>query len=248
MFNDFYDESEPIVRPEAFYGEQKFLVEKCLVIFSSELHSYLLNNYRCEQIALITACNGDVPIYALEYKGEKIAFYLSATGSAISASFVSEANWITGATKFVMFGSCGSLDNDKTKGRFIVPTESYRGEGASFYYVPASEYITIKTADQLAQIFETLRMPYVKGRVWTTDSMIRETKGLVARRKAEGCIAVDMELSGVQALCDFYGFTLYNFMEAGDVLDEHFYEAEGLKGANHNIYKLLIALEVALRI
>ena len=31
---------------------------------------------------------------------------------------------ITGASKFVMFGSCGSLDREATKGKFIVPTES----------------------------------------------------------------------------------------------------------------------------
>ena len=31
--------------------------------------------------------------------------------------------------------------------------------------------------------------------------MLRETKGLVARRKDEGCIAVEMELAGVQAVC-----------------------------------------------
>ncbi len=248
MLNDFYDESESLIHPEAFYGEQKFLVEKCLVIFSIEIHSYLLNNYKCEQIALITACNGNVPVYAFEFKGEKIAFYLTAIGSAIASSFVCEVHWITGATKFIMFGSCGSLDNEKTKGRFIVPTESYRGEGCSYYYAPASDYITIKTADRLCEIFDELKVPYVKGRVWTTDSMIRETKGLVARRKAEGCIAVEMELAGVEALCDFFKLTLYDFLEAGDVLSEDSYEAEGLKDANHNIYKLLIALEVALRI
>ena len=78
--------------------------------------------------------------------------------------------------------------------------------------------------------------------------MIRETKNLVADRKKEGCIAVEMELAGVQALCDFYDFTLYDFLEAGDVLSESGYEADGLSEANHNLNKLFLALEVALRI
>ena len=78
--------------------------------------------------------------------------------------------------------------------------------------------------------------------------MIRETVGLVAKRKAEGCIAVEMEVAGVQAVCDFYHLDLYDFLEAGDVLESSGYEVEGLHGANHNLGKLYIALEIALRV
>jgi uridine phosphorylase len=159
-----------------------------------------------------------------------------------------EASWATGAKKFIMFGSCGSLDREKTTSKFIVPTESYRGEGCSYYYAPPADYIEIKNAQKLATIFEELAVPYVLGRNWTTDSMIRETKGLVAKRKEEGCISVEMELAGVQAVCDFYDLELYDFLEAGDVLEESGYEVEGLHGANHNLGKVYIGLEVALRV
>ena len=159
-----------------------------------------------------------------------------------------EAYWVVGAEMFIMFGSCGSLDREKTTGRFIIPTESYRGEGASYYYAPPADYIKIKNCDKLADVFEKHNFPYVRGRVWTTDSMLRETRGLVAKRKEEGCIAVEMELAGVQAVCDFYGFELYAFLEAGDVLSESSYDTEVLHEANHSIGKLLIALDIALEI
>ena len=113
------------------------------------------------------------------------------------------------------------------------------------YYAPSSDYLTIKNSDVLADLFTKIKAPFVQGRVWTTDSMLRETKGLVAKRKEEGCIAVEMELAGVQAICDFYGLELYDFLEAGDVLEESGYEYEGLHDANHNIGKALIALEIA---
>ena len=147
-----------------------------------------------------------------------------------------------------MFGSCGSLCREKTEGKFIIPTESYRGEGCSYYFAKPSDYITIRNSDKLAAIFDKMNVPYVSGRVWTTDSMIRETAGLVAKRKAEGCIAVEMEVAGVQSVCDFYGLELYDFLEAGDVLEASGYEVEGLHGANHNLGKLYIALETALKI
>lgn len=245
MITDCYDETEAITNAESFYGKQRHIVDKCLIMFSQQLHNYLLDNFECKPIGVIGACNGNVPIYALEYKGENIAFYLSGLGSAIASGMCYEAHWVVGAAKFIMFGSCGSLDNDKTKGRFIIPTESFRGEGASYYYAPPDDYIKIKNCDKLAGLFEKLGIPYVKGRVWTTDSMLRETRGLVAKRKDEGCIAVEMELAGVQAVCSFYGFELYDFLEAGDVLAESGYEVEGLNEANHGIGKLMIALDIA---
>ncbi|MCR5671070.1 MAG: nucleoside phosphorylase [Butyrivibrio sp.] len=249
MHKDFFDDkTEPIIQIKQFYGEQKHLVDKCLIIFSKIIYEHILEKFDCEVIGTIGACNGSIPIYCLEHKGEKIAFYLTGIGSAVASGSCYEAHWLTGATRFIMFGSCGSLDPEKTTGRFIIPTESYRGEGASYYYAPASDYIEIKGCEKMESIFTELKVPYVKGRVWTTDSMLRETKGLVAKRKEEGCIAVEMELAGVQALCDFYGLELYDFLEAGDVLADSGYEVEALPAANHDLGKFYIALDVAARI
>lgn len=249
MITDCYDiETEPLISLKDFYGEQKHIVDTCLIIFSNEIHRHLLETFECEQIAALTACNGNTPIYKMNYNGKDVAFYLTAIGSTMASSMCYETNWLTGATKFIMFGSCGSLDREKTEGRFILPTESYRGEGCSYYFAEPADYITIKNCHRLAAIFEELDAPYVQGKVWTTDSMIRETKGLVAKRKEEGCIAVEMEVAGVQAVCDFYGLELYDFLEAGDVLEASGYEVEGLRGANHNFGKLYIALEIALRV
>jgi len=249
MIIDCYDvETETIISLKDFYGEPKHIVDLCLIIFSKDIYTHLLNTYNCEEIAILTACNGNTPIYKINYKGADIAFYLTGIGSAVASSECYEVSWITGAKKFIMFGSCGSLDRKKTEGKFIVPTESYRGEGCSYYYAEPSDYINIKNSQKLSEIFNELGVPYVLGRVWTTDSIVRETRGLVSKRKAEGCIAVEMELAGVQAVCDFYNLELYNFLEAGDVLEESGYEVKGLHNANHNFGKLYIALEIALRV
>lgn len=243
----FYDiETEPIIRVEDFYGPERHVIDKCLIIFSKEIFVHLLETFKCEHIADIGACIGAFPIYAFDYEGEKIGFYLTGVGAPMASSMCYEASHITGAKKFIMFGSCGSLDGDKTKGKFIVPTESYRGEGTSHYFAPDdNDYITVKNSDKVAKIFEELGVPYVQGRVWTTDVMLRETVGLVERRRQEGCIAVEMELAGVQSICDFYGLEVYDFLESGDVLSESGYEVEGLNAANHNLEKVYIALKMA---
>ena len=248
IINDFDNTTEPIVNLETFYGKKKHIVDTCLIVFSKAIHDYMVKTFECDVIGEISACNGDITIYSFTNEGEKIAFYLSPIGSAVASGSVYEAHWQVGATQFIMFGSCGSLDGEKTHGKYIIPTECYRGEGASYYYKEPADYIEITTAERLAKIFDELEAPYVMGRVWTTDSILRETAGLVNKRKEEGCIAVDMELAGVQALCDFYHFELYNFLEAGDVLEESHYDVRGLPNANHGLGKLSLALDIAQRI
>lgn len=246
MITDSYDvSSEPIIKLENFYGEKRYLVNKCILIFSKVIYKYMLEHFQCKQIAEVGACNGTIPIWSFEYKEETIAFYLTPMGSALAAGTLAEVNHLTGASTFIMFGSCGSLNKDATDGKFIIPTQAYRGEGLSYYFAEPQDYIEIKNSDRLAEFFTEWKLPYVQGKVWTTDSMLRETVNLVNKRKEEGCIAVEMELAGVQAICDFYGFELYDFLVSGDVLIEGNYEMEGLAAANHDLDKLFIALKIA---
>ena len=213
MITDSYDiETEPMINLFDFYGRRGDFADICLIIFSKEIHRHLLDSYESEIIATMPACNGDTHIYKTTYKGVTITFYLSGIGSAVASSQCHLASWLTGASKFIMFGSCGSLD---------------------------------RTSKELSIIFDKLSVPYITGKIWTTDSMIRETKGLVRKRMEEGCIAVEMELAGVQSVCDFYNLKLYAFFETGDILDTNGYEAKGLNNANHSLNKLYIALETA---
>ncbi|MGM9619068.1 MAG: nucleoside phosphorylase [Oscillospiraceae bacterium] len=249
MITDSFDsKTEPVFSPGAFYGEQRHICEVCLVTFSKAIFEHLLERFPCEKIAEIDACNGAVPIYAFPYRGKKLAFYLSHVGSTGAATDVIEVNWLTGATKFVMFGSAGSLNRQATEGKYVVPTAAYRDEGMSYHYAAPADYIEVPGAETVCRVFEELGAPYVRGRVWTTDAVYRETRGEVEKRVGEGCLAVEMELAGVQAVCAFHGFALYDFLMTGDVLDGPEYSPDGLPEANHSLDKLYLALELALRI
>lgn len=246
--DSFDDKTQPVFTLKNYYGEKKHMLDICIIIFSIEIFETVLTTYSCTKIAQINAPNGAVPIYKFSHNGKEIAFYLSAIGATGASEYCIETNWLTGAEKFIMFGSAGSLYKEKTEGRFVIPTEAYRDEGISYHYAPPSDYIKIQNYKKLADIFNELHIPYVEGMVWTTDAFLRETAGQVAMRQKEGCIAVDMELAGVQSVCDFYGFELYDFLVTGDVLSEDKYDAENFNDANHNLDKFYIALEIAKRI
>lgn len=246
--DSFDDKTQPILTLKDFYGERKNLVDICLITFSKTIFDYILSTFRCEIIATIEAPNGNCPVYKFVYRGKDIAFYLSCIGSTAASEYLIEANWLTGASKFIMFGSAGSLDAEKTTNKYVIPTEAYRDEGMSYHYAPPSDYIKIKNGAQTKKLFDEWNIPNVQGRVWTTDAVLRETVGQVTLRKNEGCVAVEMEVAGVQAVCDFYGFELYNFLVTGDVLCENGYDNGNLPDANHNLDKLHVALKLAERI
>ena len=249
MITHSYDISTPpITSPGMFYGARGDLCKTCIVTFSEQIFKHALEAFPHKQIAEIGACNGNKPIYLLDTPAGKVAIYLSSIGATGAGNEVIESSWITGAENYIFFGSAGTLDSAKTRGRYVIPTAAYRDEGMSYHYAPPADYIEMNGADIVAKVFDELRVPCVRGRVWTTDAFYRETRGQMEARRNEGCIAVEMELAGVQAVCDFHDLRLYAFLQAGDALDLPTYDFAGLPGANHDLEKFYLALEIAKRI
>lgn len=197
----------------------------------------------CRSIAEILACNGNTPIYAFPFQGKEIGIFLSPIGATAVGTFVSEANWITGADRFVMFGSAGCLNREATLGKLVVPTEAYRDEGISYHYAPAAPYIASQRAEGGGAAGGMGRALCRRAGL-DADAIYRETRSKVDARKAEGCLAVDMEVAGVQAVCSFHGW-LYCFLMTGDVLDLPEWDVAELGEANHSMDNLKLALKLA---
>lgn len=247
----FDNESKPMVDVSAFYGEAKHFADVCIVSFSRHVLAMFLEKYKGQSIGHSGTCNGHVEIYLFEAEGKKLLFYMSPIGSAIASAILYEAHHVSGATKFVVYGSCGVLDKEKCSGRLIVPSQAYRDEGLSYHYMPPSDYVEIKNCGKVAQIFEKYNLPYVIGKTWTTDALYMETQNKVKKRKSEGCISVEMESAGLQAVCNHYGFELYTFFYTGDLLDGELWEKANLGGeGEHNISKetFNVALKIALEL
>ena len=90
----------------------------------------------------------------------------------------------------------------------------------------------------------------VLGRTWTTDAFYRETKGNFLKRKLEGCIAVEMEVSACQAVANFRGYQLYNFLYRADNLDSSKWDKGILSNIeiDERLKHFFIALEIAKRV
>lgn len=248
ILDTFDIESKEIINPaEAIAGIDGF-PETVLVCFSENFEKQVTSMFDMTLISELTG-GRRIPIYKFEYEGKEIGFYHTLLGGAGSVGILEEII-AKGAKKLLFFGSCGSLDKNITAGKLLVPTEAYRDEGTSYHYAPPADYIQIRTADRLAEIFEAMKVPYKKIKVWTTDAFYRETEKNMEKRKQEGCAAVEMECASVMAAGQYRGIEVYQFLYAADCLDGECWDKRILGNMPDDMCSriLRIALETVIRI
>ena len=107
-----------------------------------------------------------IPVYKIRYKNTDIAFYLSRVG--VPACVVGFEEIVAmGAKKFVLFGSCGELDDDNVKNKLIIPISAIRDEGTSYHYIAPLPEIeadphSVKIPQDTGKHFVKLRLPLYK--------------------------------------------------------------------------------------
>lgn len=112
----------------------------------------------------------------------------------------------------------GVLDKTISVGQILVVEGAIRDEGFSYQYIKPSRYIYIdsKVVEKITTYLDKKSVSYIKGLVWTTDAIFRETKDRVALRKAEGAKIVEMEQAGCIAVSQFRGFDYGALIYGGD--------------------------------
>ena len=226
MIIDSFDDSKALINPSDALSEKvmnagsKANLKTIVLTFSYKLINEL---YESEEIEIIDeelkigAASGYSPVYRI--KNTDIGVMLCYVGASAAVAAIEELNACTKCKNYIVFGSCGALTKIP-EGKLIVPTHAYRDEGSSYHYVKASDYIEMSNANKLMKILDELDVEYVTGKTWTTDGFYRETENNRDRRIKEGCICVEMECSAIEAVCNYRGLQLYQFMYAADSLDE----------------------------
>ena len=248
MITDSFDLGSPaIISPRK--REDRVKADVCILTFSYEIERYVIERYVDSEIASLWCATGRTPVYLIKRNGKRIAFYLTHVGAPITVGLAEDAAAELDCGKYILFGGAGCLNKEIAHGKVMVPTAAYRDEGTSYHYAPPADYIAVKNSSIVAACMEKNRIPYVLGKTWTTDAYYRETRSSFEKRKAEGCISVEMECAGMQAMCDFRGLELYAFFTSGDLLDAPVWDQRHEKGektgTQHDVGHFGIALALA---
>lgn len=243
----FDDRSRAIIDPTPKADAPQ--VDACILTFSYMIEEFVLAHYDCRKIASLWSATGETPVYCIEYKGRRFAFFKTYIGAPACVGTVEDSLLEIGTKKYILFGGAGCLNKEIAHGKVMIPTEAYRDEGTSYHYAPAADYIAVRNADTVAAFMQESGIPYVKGKTWTTDAFYRETVNNFEKRRADGCISVEMECAALQAMCDFKGLDLYAFFTSGDLLDAPEWDARQkdgkTAGTQHDAGHFDIALALA---
>lgn len=251
LFSDFDMEKKAFVNPSDTVRRRKDFPQIAVSTFSGDIVEDYVKAFDPPEIARLYTANGSLPVYETEYKGEKIALFVSRVGAPACVAGLEEIIAM-GAQKIVLFGCCGILNENVTKGKIILPVSAIRDEGTSQYYLPPEDEIeTDKNCLKAAEDFLSgFKIPYVLGKVWTSDAIYRETPALIAKRKGQGCLGVEMECAASMAVARFRNIPFIQFLFGADNLDCEEYDMRDLilYGRNAGNKYLTIAFELGIRL
>ena len=242
---DSYDESEEVVKAEILTKGQKKLPKTAIVCFKKELIDEVKNRKEFEEYSEINVCGEEIKIYKTKIGKEDVVLYRTLVGGPATTSMMEEIH-ARGVENFIFFGSCGELTSNLKKGAFIIPTEAYRDEGTSYHYMPVSDFVKVKTAKKLEEIFRTNNIKYELTKTWTTDALYKETKNKIIDRIEKGCKVVEMECASIMAVANARNINAYQFLYSDDTLDGEKWDIRTLQDDRCFILKecLKIATEV----
>ena len=200
--------------------------------FSGKLMDRLITAFDAQVIAHCSGGNGKLPVYRIRYAGRELALFLSRIGAPACVVQYEEL-FAMGLERLVVFGTCGVLDASIASLAIVIPDAAVRDEGTSYHYLRPSREVPVnpKHREAFYALLKSHGYSYVTGKVWTTDAPYRETRDKVARRRAEGCVCVDMECSAIAALAAFRGKDVFQFFYAADNLDSAVWDKRSLGNA-----------------
>lgn len=247
-------DSEPwgVLKPEYVIEKPNHSFPEVVVCeFSEAMIQSIVDKYNGKKIAHLISVGGNITIYEIIYDKVRIAICQVMIGASACVGNLEELIAL-GAKKVFVCGECGVLDQTIEDAHLIIPTSAVRDEGTSYHYQPASDEIELdaNTIEIIESLFKSKGLPYIKGKIWTTDAPYRETREKILRRKEQGCIAVEMECAALTAAARLRKIIFAQFVYACDNLDSDVWEQRGLTSRPiiQKVQIFELAMECAIRL
>ncbi len=214
-----YDPDRQALLEPANIVKHRDVPEHCVICFFREVIEEVISEQHAKVIADNRWEDGSHPVYEILHNDQRLAFYHPGIGAPMAAGMLEEVIAL-GCRKFIACGGCGTLVSELSVGHLIVVTGALRDEGVSYHYVPPTREISANEGgvNALVKTLARTEVPYILGKTWTTDAPYRETPAKISRRRAEGCICVEMEAAAMMAVAQFRQVVFGQVLYAGDDL------------------------------
>ncbi len=239
---EYDDNPDAKLNPTAFAHEQ-FKTDKMIITFFPEVMRQLLDEKR---IVLEKTIPGENPVYVYRFSDSDVLLTLGQIGCPACAGNLDLFNAM-GINKVMFCGGGGVLDKNIEVGQLLLVDGAIRDEGFSYHYLPPSRcvYADSEVTNRIAGYLDENSISYIRGLVWTTDAIFRETADKIVKRKAEGAKIVEMEQSGCIAVAQFRGFAYGALIYGGDDVSQDEWSNRAWRsrsGIRYDLVKLCKAL------
>ena len=121
------------------------------------------------------------------------------------AAMLMESLVARGVKQILILGWCGALDPQLSPGDLLLVEGALAEEGTSKSYLPLEDAHSLVRPhlglfNGLAAHLEEESIPHVRGKIWTTDAIYRETRDKADHFTGLGALAVEMECSALFAV------------------------------------------------
>lgn len=210
-----HDDSPTAVLEPSHRVTSMFDTDKMVVTFFAEAIRTMLDHGKVTKEGVVP---GECPVEIYRFVDHPDVLLAPGQVGCPACAGNMDLFWAMGIRKVMFCGGAGVLDPGIWVGQVIVVDGAIRDEGFSYHYVAPSRVIRADAGvnDAIAGYLRDMGIPFTRGLTWTTDAMFRETPGMVARRRAEGAQAVEMEQAGCLAVARFRGMSYGALLYGGD--------------------------------
>jgi uridine phosphorylase len=140
-------------------------------------------------------------LFRWKVKGAEYAV-IGGTIGAPFAVLVAEELFALGCKALVSISSAGLIAEELSPPFFLLIDKALRDEGTSHHYLPPGRFAIADTSlvNAVERRLVEASLPTYRGSSWTTDAPFRETERLIALRRQEGIVSVEMEAAALLAL------------------------------------------------
>jgi len=212
-----FDAEAGLIAPRPPRGVAAGAWRAAVLCFFPEVLAALEVSGRGRRVAEFSGDSGGGAILEVDTDHGPVVALHPGVGAPLAALHL-EVLVAAGVRDVVACGGAGAVRPGLVLGHVVVPTAALRDEGTSHHYRPPGRIVTTDpdVAAHLVAVLERHGIPHTRGLTWTTDAPFRETAGRIARRRAEGCLTVEMETAALAAVCAFRGARFGQFLYAAD--------------------------------
>lgn len=171
-----------------------------------------------EVLGVFDTISRDTNVYRIVHNGEELCLCRAPLGGAGAVQLM---DFLIGhgVEKIVSAGSCGAL-TQLPENAFLIPERALRDEGASYHYLAPSRFVETSEAVRavMKQVLTQRGLSFTECTTWTTDGFYRETEDMIAYRREEGCMTVEMECASLAACAKFRGVEFAQLLYTADSL------------------------------